>query len=61
MLQLQNGCSCSELSVSPKNWKTGGASILKKEWFIQYYFHDPAFKDKYKHGYQARVKGHEPV
>jgi site-specific recombinase XerC len=49
MLQLPNGCTCSEPTVFPKNWKTQSASV-KKEWYIQYYFHDPAFKEKYKKG-----------
>lgn len=57
MLQLPNGCTCSNLSVTPKNWQTGSSSILKKDWFIQYYFHDPVYKEKYKNGFQARVKG----
>ncbi|WP_181566770.1 tyrosine-type recombinase/integrase [Aequorivita sp. CIP111184] len=26
-------------SVNPKNWKSGGATLLKKNWQIQYYFY----------------------
>ncbi|WP_339697295.1 tyrosine-type recombinase/integrase [uncultured Marixanthomonas sp.] len=26
-------------SVNPKNWKSGGAKLLKKNWQIQYYFY----------------------
>lgn len=40
---LSNGCSCSNPSVFPKDWKTCGKSSLKKEWRIQYYFYDPNF------------------
>ncbi len=40
MLQLFNGCSCSEPSVFPKNWDKTGAK-LDKDWRIQYYFYDP--------------------
>lgn len=40
MLQLFNGCSCSEPSVFPKNWDKTGAK-LDKYWRIQYYFYDP--------------------
>lgn len=57
MLQLPNGCHCSELSVTPRNWQSGGHSLLKKNWFIQYYFYDPAYREKYKNGFQVRVKG----
>ena len=37
MLLLPNGCTCSEPSVFPKNWKTVSAST-KHDWRIQYYF-----------------------
>jgi integrase len=57
MLQLENGCTCSVPTVTPANWKTGGNSLLKREWFIQYYFRDPQFAEKYKYGKQIRVKG----
>lgn len=43
MLQLPNGCHCSNPSISPKNWKTVAASA-KKDWYIQYYFYDPRNK-----------------
>ena len=39
MLQLPNGCTCSEPSVFPKNWKTVSTSV-KSDWRIQYYFYD---------------------
>lgn len=57
-LQLLNGCTCSQFSVHPKNWKDRGASI-KKDWYIAYRFYDPAFKDhpKYKNGKLCPVKG----
>ncbi len=57
MLQLPNGCSCSDPSVYPKNWQSGGMSLLKTPWYIQYYFHDPAFADKHKYGKLVIVKG----
>ena len=56
MIYLPNGCSCSTPSVFPKNWEKGGAS-LKVNWKIQFYFHDPAFKDKYPHGKYCPMKG----
>lgn len=36
---LPNGCSMSTPSVNPRNWKSGGNSLLKKNWQIQYYFY----------------------
>jgi integrase len=44
-------------SVNPKNWKTGGQTLLKKDWQIQYYFYDPEFQEKYKYGKLIAVKG----
>src|SRR5687768_12122625 len=63
MISLPHGCWCSgiagdpkkgtpdTLSVYPKNWNKRGASTDIR-WYIQYYFHDPAFKDdsKLKYG-----------
>lgn len=56
MLQLPNGCSCSEPSVHPKEWKKCKTSALEKKWYIQYYFHDPEFKDKHKYGKLIIIK-----
>ncbi len=44
MRNLPNGCSCSELTIYPKNWKSEKAS-LKKDWYVQYRFYDPAVKE----------------
>jgi len=41
MLHLPNGCYCSELTVNPAGWMTGGAMLIKKDWYIQYKFYDP--------------------
>ena len=51
MIQLPNGCYCSEPSIYPRNWNKASASI-KDKWYAQYYLHDPAFKNdpKYKYG-----------
>ncbi len=58
MKQLPKNCYCSDFSVYPNNWSKSGASI-KKDWYIQYYFHDPAFKNnpKYRYGKLCIVKG----
>ena len=50
---LPNGCSCSQLSVNPTNWKTCTKSALKKDWYISYRFYDPEF-EKPK---QVSIKG----
>ena len=58
MLQLPSGCSCSTtLSVFPKNWKTGGPSLLQKAWRIQYYFRDPSDPTSPKYGRLQIIKG----
>lgn len=44
MIHLANGCSCSKLSVYPKNWQDSTADI-NCTWYINYRFYDPAFKD----------------
>lgn len=56
MLQLPNGCSCSEPTIHPKNWKHPKASI-KKKWYVQYYFRDPNFSEEYPNGKYVIVKG----
>lgn len=42
MIALPNGCRCSEIQVSPKNWR-----VTKKvtPWRIHYRFYDPANTD----------------
>ncbi|TXK78671.1 site-specific integrase [Mesonia sp. K4-1] len=45
---LPNGCSMSTPSVNPKNYKTGGQTLLNKDWYIQYYFYDPTSLRKKK-------------
>jgi integrase len=46
MISLPNGCTCSELTVNPKNWKACKASALSQNWYIQYYFYDTTLKKK---------------
>lgn len=54
---LPNGCSMSTPSVNPKNWKSGGQTLLKKDWQVQYYFFDPDYQDKWPSGKLKVVKG----
>ncbi len=56
MIQLPNGCSCSDPSVYPKNWRKCKNTELKKKWYLQYYFHDPEFKEKHKYGKLIIIK-----
>ena len=56
MLQLPNGCRCSELTVFPSNWDKAGASV-KKDWRIQFYFFDPLHKKRYPSGKYCPIKG----
>lgn len=56
-INLPNGCSCSRLIVTPKDWKTASKSKLDRPWCISYYFHDPEYKQKYPSGFQKKIKG----
>lgn len=58
MISLFNGCTRSEIKVTPSNWNTKRAS-LNKYWRIFYRFYDPAFKDhpKYGKGKQVDIYG----
>ena len=40
MLTLPNGCSCSKISVHPKNWEKVNPDI-SADWYIHYRFYDP--------------------
>jgi integrase len=44
MTILPNGCKCSDIKVTPKNWNQPGAST-KQNWKIYYRFYDPTITD----------------
>ena len=46
MITLPNGCNCSEITVTPKDWKTCKVSAMARNWHIQYYFYDTALKKR---------------
>ncbi|HEY5369527.1 MAG TPA: hypothetical protein VIJ75_11090 [Hanamia sp.] len=46
MINLPNSCTCSEITVTPKDWKTCRASAIARNWHIQYYFYDNALKKR---------------
>jgi hypothetical protein len=54
MISLPNGCSCSQLSVFPKNGNTKKAP-LNIDWYIHYRFYDPTFKE------HTRIKGKKHI
>ncbi|MCC9016913.1 tyrosine-type recombinase/integrase [Flavobacterium lipolyticum] len=57
MKNLPNGCSCTELWVSPENWQTTTSKAsLNKQWYVQCTYYDPLFKDKYPKGFPFRKK-----
>lgn len=52
MINLSNGCTCSNLSVHPKNWQSKNAK-LSFDWYILYRFYDP----KHERPKQVMLKG----
>lgn len=46
MINLPNSCTCSEITVTPKDWKTCKAPAMARNWHIQYYFYDNALKKR---------------
>jgi integrase len=51
---LPNGCTCSEPAIYPE---VRNKKSLSRDWYIQYYFKDPAFKETYKNGKLCIIKG----
>ncbi len=56
MLLLPNGCTASDLSVHPQNWKEKNAST-KKPWYIFYRFYDPLARKEFPTGKLVPIKG----
>jgi site-specific recombinase XerC len=62
MITLRNGCSRSEIVVTPSNWNTlpekASAKLMVAKWRICYRYYDPAFKNNPdKWGQQFQIKG----
>lgn len=51
-----NGCSRSEIKVTPANWQTNRASV-KKNWKIYYRYYDPATKGTKDWGKMIQIRG----
>ncbi len=55
--ELQNGCSRTEVFISPKNYKSIKTKAqMPKYWFVECRFFDPQFSEKYPSGFQCRRK-----
>lgn len=52
LINLVNGCSRTEVFISPKKYQTFTKSNFVKNWFVECRFHDPAFIEKYPEGFQ---------
>lgn len=51
------GCHFTEVWASPADWKTTTSKkSLDKDWYVQCYFFDPKFKEKYPRGFPFRKK-----
>lgn len=59
MIQLPNGCKCSEIKVLPKNWET--TKLINSNWKIYYRFYDPNHPNKPEWGKLITVKGMNSV
>jgi hypothetical protein len=62
MILLKNGCSRSEITVTPRNWNSSidkaPAKLVRSKWRIYYRYYDPVFKnDPEKWGQLIQVKG----
>lgn len=56
LINLANGCSRTEVFISPKNHHTFTKSNFSKNWFVECRFHSPDHKDQYPTGFQYRKK-----
>ena len=55
--ELRNGCSRTEVFISPENYKQlKNNSALELDWFVECRFYDPKFIDKYPKGFQFRKR-----
>ena len=45
------GCSYTDLWVSPANWQKATKKDLDKDWYVQCTFFDPRHEKKYPQGF----------
>lgn len=57
MKKLLNGCSRTDVYISPKNYRNlKSKKDLDKDWFVECRFYDPTHESKYPNGFQFRKK-----
>lgn len=54
LIKLTNGCSRTEIFISPKDHSKFTKTNFKTKWFIECRFHDPKHKDEYPNGFPYR-------
>lgn len=54
---MANGCSYSDLFISPNLKKVSAKESISKEWYVGCKFYDPVMAKKYPQGYFWRKKG----
>lgn len=55
MIDLPNGCGYTKPYVNPSDWDLPDA-FLDSEWYIEYWFFDPVFKDRFPRGKRCNFK-----
>jgi len=55
MTELPNGCGYTKPYVNPCDWDQPNA-FLDSEWYIEYWFFDPTFKDRFPRGKRCNYK-----
>ena len=61
VVKTLDGCSYSQLWVSPANWQKATKKDLDKDWYVQCVFFDPRFDKKYPKGFPYRKKANKPT
>ena len=59
VVKTLDGCSYSQLWVSPANWQKATKKDLDKDWYVQCVFFDPRFDKKYPKGFPYRKKANK--
>ena len=54
------GCSYTDLWVSPANWQKATKKDLDKDWYVQCIFFDPRHEKKYPNGFPFRKRANKP-
>ena len=54
------GCSYTDLWVSPANWQKATKKDLDKDWYVQCTFFDPRHEKKYPQGFPFRKRANKP-